>query len=96
MGLPTITNYGRYSGGNYGAHTLCVSILGVDVYFSYTTVVAFRAPDCKLVVHQNDWSKTTGKHLNFIDGGKGQRVDDETFQRLWKEHVEKRLEGVHS
>lgn len=94
MRLPTISSYGNYSGNNYGVHTLCVSMLGVEVYFSYTTIVAFRAPSCGLVVHQNDWSRTTGKHLNFIDGGKGNRVDDAQFQALWKEHVESKVGGL--
>lgn len=91
MELPTISNYGLYSSGNYGAHTLCVSMMGIDVYFSYRTPVAFRAPGCGLVVHQNDWGVTTGKHLNFISSDKKKRVNDETFNRLWAEHVEGQL-----
>lgn len=95
MPLPTIRSYGEYSSDNYGAHTLRVSIMGVDVWFSYETPVAFCAPDCGRIVHENDWGRTTGKHLNWIDGGeKSSRVNDETFQRLWQEHVESRLRGV--
>lgn len=96
MGLPSIRNYGKYSGNNYGAHTLVVGILGVDIYFSYETPVAFRAPGCGLVVHVNDWTRTTGKHLNFINRDASIRVNDDEFQRLWKEHVEERLKEVHS
>jgi len=45
-----------------------VSTGGVDLYFSYETVVAFNAGE-GLVVSENVWSGTTGKHLNGIDGG---------------------------
>lgn len=46
-----------------------VSIGNVDLYFSYETVVGFRAPGYGLVVCENVWSTTTGKHLNWLDGG---------------------------
>ena len=92
MELPSIKNYGRYSSDN--AHTLCISMLGIDIYFSYKTPVAFRAPSCGLVVHQNDWGPTTGKHLNFINPEKKGRVDDLRFNQLWAEHVEAQLSGV--
>ena len=45
-----------------------VSTGGVDLYFSYETVVAFNAGD-GLVVSENVWSVTTSEHLNRIDGG---------------------------
>jgi len=89
--LPSISNYGNYSSDNYGAHTLVVSMLGIDVYFSYTTPVAFRTLETGLVVSENVWSRTTGKHLDWIDGGRKERVPHEEFQRLWKEHVEDRV-----
>lgn len=50
------------------------------LYFSYQTLIAFRAPGYGLVVRQNDWSATTGKHLNYIDGGdKSKRLTGELF-----------------
>ena len=66
--LPTIRSYGEYKSGNYGAHSLRVDIGTLSLYFSYETVVAFQDVD-GLKVRQNDWSTTTGKHLNWIDGG---------------------------
>ena len=64
----------------------------VRVWISYRTPVAFQVDGHSRVVRQNDWSTTTGKHLNWIDGGdKKSRVDGETFERLWKEQVEPRL-----
>ena len=90
--LPRYSNYGQYASSNYGAHTLRFDLGKVTVWFSYSTVVAFRVDGHDRVVHQNDWSTTTGKHLKWIDGGSAQakkaRVDDETFQRLWKEQAE--------
>jgi len=84
--LPTISTYGNYSSDNYGAHALCVSIGGIDVYFSYKTPVAFRTIKTGLVVRQNDWAQTTGKHLNAIDdGNKKARVSGEEFERMFDE-----------
>lgn len=57
----------------------------IVLYFSYSTIVAFRAPGfgwSGMVVSENVWSQTTGKHLNWIDGGnKADRLDSATFQR---------------
>jgi hypothetical protein len=90
--LPKISNYGRYSSDNYGAHTLCVSVGTVDMYFSYKTLVAFRTPDTGLVVGENVYSPTTGKHLNWIDGGKTakkDRLDRSEFESKWAEVSER-------
>jgi hypothetical protein len=53
-------------------------------WFSYQTCVACqdwkhpRGP--QLVVRRNEWGPTTGKHLDYIDGGaKSTRVDGLTF-----------------
>ena len=92
MSLPEISSYGRYSSSNYGAHTLRVEIESVTIWFSYKTPVAFRTRGLPLVVHQNDWGPTTGKHLKWIDGFNAKdkdngRVDSETFNELWAEHI---------
>jgi|TARA_R110000823_G_scaffold139565_2_gene269403 hypothetical protein len=54
-----------------------------DVYYSYQTQVAFRTPQTGLVVRENEWGPTTGKHLNSIDGGskiaKHHRINGDTF-----------------
>lgn len=56
------------------------------LWFSYETCIAFSHPETGLVVHENIWSTTTGKHLNYIDNGtnsaKAARVDAETFATL--------------
>jgi hypothetical protein len=85
--LPSFSTYGNYSSSNYGAHALkFTDAAGNEFWFSYQTLIAFYGPTGRRVVHQNDWSTTTGKHLNAIDGGdKKSRVDDATFNRLFAE-----------
>ena len=81
--LPSFESYGNYSSDNYGTNALVFTIGSVDVYFSYKTPVAFRTPQTGLVVRENDWGPTTGKHLNWIDGGnKTDRISGEEFVSL--------------
>lgn len=79
-------NYGRYSSDNYGVNTLMFTDpQGNEFYFSYQTLVAFKH-NGNLYVHQNDWSRTTGKHLSWIDGGnKEARLNDEDFNKKYNE-----------
>ena len=42
---------------------------GFIYYFSYDTLVAFHHTNSGLVVRENIWGNTTGRHLNDIDGG---------------------------
>ena len=72
MKLPSFNTYGNYSSDNYGAHCLVFRSPTIDVYFSYKTPVAFETIETGLVVRENDWGPTTGKHLNWIDGGGGE------------------------
>lgn len=42
-------------------------ILGdTTLYFSFATVVGFYHPSTGIVLCENIWGKTTGKHLNWI------------------------------
>lgn len=85
MNLPNFSVYGPYS-SNYGTHCLTFRIGGAQVWFSYTTVVAFQFPGHDRVVRKNSWGPTTGKHLNAIDGGdKKTRVSKDEFDRLYAE-----------
>jgi hypothetical protein len=84
MVSPRAWSYGDYD-GNYGAHTMAFQdAQGITYWFSYNTLIAFSsAATGGRVVHTNDWSPTTGKHLNWIDGGdKESRVGDEEFKHL--------------
>jgi hypothetical protein len=62
------------------------------VYQSYETRVGFRLGP-HLVVLRNYWGPTTGKHLNLIDPDKKIRVDQEKFDKLWREIAEPFLSG---
>ena len=56
------------------------------VYYSYKTPVALEI-DGVLKVSENQWSITTAKHLNWIDGGnKKDRLKPEEFNQLLKQH----------
>jgi hypothetical protein len=74
--IPTIRSYGDYSSSNYGAHSLQVDIGRLTLYFSYKTVVAFHDCGEGLVCSVNNWTVTTGKHLNWIESDKTRRVKD--------------------
>ena len=52
--------------GTRGTNAVCVSIGQIDLYFSYKTVIAFRAPGFGLVISKSHWGPTTGRHLNAI------------------------------
>ena len=84
MQIPSFSSYGNYSSDNYGAHCLKFNAGAFTYYFSYRTLVAFDSPESGLVVRENEWGPTTGKHLNWIDGGdKASRVSaDEFYRRL--------------
>ena len=92
--LPTISSYGKYDSDNYGAHSLRVSIGGLDVYFSYSTPVAFRAPGQLLIVRENEWGPTTGKHLNWIDGGDKTAKKARLPGREFEEHLRAMVEEI--
>ena len=65
--LPTISTYGNYTGGNYGVHALRIDFDHFTLFYSYRTVVAYHDFEDGLVVCENVWGNTTGKHLNEIN-----------------------------
>jgi hypothetical protein len=82
MQFPQWSNYS-------GANTLRFDIGTFTFWYSYKTLVAFCVPGYSCIVCENIWTKTTGKHLNVIDGGnKKNRVDAKTFERLVKNLIE--------
>lgn len=82
----TIRNYGE--GMTPRANTIAVQVGAIEYYFSYRTLVAFHAFSTGLVVRKNDWGATTGKHLNWIDGGaKCDRLDATAFQAKLQEAI---------
>lgn len=58
-----------------------VSIGEVDYYFSYKTIIAFRKHG-NLIISENIWSTTTGKHLNYISRDHSIRITNLEFDNL--------------
>lgn len=57
-----------------------VTIGGTRFWFSYETIIAFN--DGNLCVCEKEWSNTTGRHLNMIDGSdKKNRISHNEFQK---------------
>ena len=83
--LPTWESYGNYASKNYGANALRFWLPnGLSIWFSYKTPVAF-ATSGRFVIRENDWSTTTGRHLNAIDPDKSKRVSGDEFERQLSE-----------
>lgn len=74
-----VWNYGNYSSNNYGS-CRAVTIGDLILYYSYNTVVAFRDGNKPLVISQNIWSNTTGRHLNWINPDKTVRIPNDEFE----------------
>jgi hypothetical protein len=64
-----------------------ITIGNTDLYFSYQTLIAIRK-NGRLFVRENDWSTTTGKHLNAIDGGSYQAKKERLPGREFMAKVE--------
>lgn len=77
--LPSVESYSQ---NTPRANCIRVEVGELSLWYSYNTVVAFRSPKTGKVVRVNDWSVTTGKHLNWIDGGnKSARISGEEFEK---------------
>jgi hypothetical protein len=62
-----------------GPSSLLIQIEDVDIWFSYQTVVAVQTP-AGLLVSENCWSTTTGKHLKAIDPDRSKRLPRAEFE----------------
>lgn len=83
LDLPEFEFYYQGTSGVDRPNALRFISNGISYWFSYQTLVAFYSPKTGRVVHENVWSKTTGRHLNVIDGGnKAARVNAERFAEL--------------
>lgn len=85
-------NYGNYSSDNYGANSIAIEVGERTIYYSYNTCVAFKGKNSDgkyfYCVSVNYWGKTTGKHLNWIDGGyKENRLTAEEFEKNLQEFL---------
>ena len=61
---------------------------GLRVWFSYETPIAFQ-PEGRAypIVRENDWSKTTGRHLNYVDPNKANRLPSDAFEEALAVHT---------
>jgi len=55
-----------------------VRINGFRFFFSYKTLVAVKKGN-KLLISENQWGNTTGRHLNEIDPDKKKRIPHNEF-----------------
>lgn len=58
----------------------------ITIWFSYSTPIAFKKYG-KLVIRKNDWSTTTGKHLNLINTDKSIRIDGAEFEKRLEDEL---------
>lgn len=73
-----------------------VTVADTAYWFSYHTCIAFCRRGRDVVVRENNWGPTTGKHLAYIDGGglaKQDRLSSEAFE-LALEDARLSLRGV--
>ena len=75
-------NYGEYEREGYGAHCIAIDVGKVTFYFSYDTIVAYLTPGEGLVMRENEWGPTTGKHLNWISTTRDRLPEEEFEQKL--------------
>jgi len=76
--LNKLSDYYSELPANTPAHVVVIGDL--MLYFSYNTIIAFRSGG-SLTIRQNDWSTTTGRHLNAINPDKSIRVDKAIFEK---------------
>lgn len=89
--IPKLGSYGIYSSPNN--HACKVEIGDLTLYYSYNTVVAFSTIESGLVVCENAWGTTTGKHINWINKDKKIRVPVEQFRKRLRQVLAKYLVG---
>lgn len=86
--LPEISSYGEYSNDNYRVNSFMVDLDKIRLYYSYETIVAFYTIQTGLVACENIWSVTTGKHLNWIQPDKSERIKYDDFQEQLKDALD--------
>lgn len=56
-----------------------VDVGDLTVWFSYESPIAYRDRH-GLVIRENSWGPTTGKHLNAVHPDKGRRIPSAEFE----------------
>ncbi|MFA5149071.1 MAG: hypothetical protein WC491_08120 [Candidatus Omnitrophota bacterium] len=78
-----LSNYSEGYGSSYASknpNTQLVTIGDLEIFFSYSTPVAYRTSS-EFIISENAWSTTTGRHLNIIHPDKTRRVPREVFEQ---------------
>lgn len=61
---------------------------GRSVAFSYQTPIGFHTVGEGWTVRENDWSNTTGRHLNYLDdGNKADRLQGDAFELALRRYM---------
>jgi hypothetical protein len=68
--------------GKVKANAFAVVSGSIKLYVSYRTIIAFYTNEGGLVISENVWGTTTGKHLNWIDPDKSKRFPRGEFETL--------------
>jgi hypothetical protein len=72
--------------GRKSDNSILVSIGELDLYFSYSTIIAFKgAPFHSIIVSENLWGNTTGRHLNRLEPIKTRRIRRDKFEHYLTE-----------
>jgi len=74
-----------YSRGHDYVNATKVNIGKITLWFSYDDLVAFQVDDKPLVIRENDWGTTTGKHLNAICHDKSRRISAAEFEAAFQQ-----------
>ena len=93
--LPEFECYMERTSKNYGMNALrFFDAEGNVFWFSYQTLVAFRALGDDTVCRKNEWGPTTGRHLNAIEPDKARRVLQDEFERRYAEAFPEEVPNV--
>lgn len=76
-----IWNYGHHKSDNYGTHTQGLMLGNLTLFFSYITIVGFQWRG-KEYFMANEFSRTTGKHMNILCKDKSKRLKPVAFTKL--------------
>ena len=71
-----------------GEKARAIQIGGLTLYFSYSTIIAFRDEQDDAII-KNYWGATTGGHLNSINEDKSKRIDDIEFNKRLKKCLQR-------
>jgi hypothetical protein len=86
MKLPTVLQV--------SANFTQVDFDNVVFWFSYGTLIAYHVMGNPKVIRQNDFSNTTGKHLNVIDDDHTKRVKGVVFEAMYQRDISLAAKGL--